>query len=67
MRGESYVQNAPNLFKDLNEFLCAADSQYDAEYTYHYADGEWTCHDVRPNPYTTNNVMEVAIPAGPVA
>jgi hypothetical protein len=24
------------------------------------------CHDIRPNPYTTNNVMEVQIPEGSV-
>ena len=65
-RGESLESNAPELYSDLNAFLNGADAS-GAEYTYHYADGEWTCHDVRPNPYTTNNVMEVAIPAGPVA
>ena len=65
-RGESLESNAPELYSDLNAFLNGADAS-GAEYTYHYANGEWTCHDVRPNPYTTNNVMEVAIPAGPVA
>ena len=64
MRGESLENNAPKLYKDLNEFLCAADDNYGAEYTYHFADGEWTCHDVRPNPYLPHNVMQVAIPAG---
>ena len=62
MRGESYVQNAPQLYKDLNEFLSAADSQHDAEYTYHYAGGEWTCHAIRPD----DNVKQVEIPEGSV-
>ena len=66
-RGESMESVAPQLYKDLNEFLCAADHNYGAEYTYHYADGEWTCHDVRPNPYLPHNVMQVAIPEGAVA
>ena len=65
-RGESLESNAPELYSDLNAFLNGADAS-GAEYTYHYADGEWTCHDVRPNPYAMNNVMEVAIPEGPVA
>ena len=64
MRGESLENNAPKLYQDLNEFLCAADHNYCAEYTYHFADGEWVCHDVRPNPYLPHNVMQVAIPAG---
>ena len=65
-RGESLESNAPELYSDLNAFLNGADAS-GAEYTYHYADGEWTCHDVRPNPYLPHNVMQVAIPAGPVA
>ena len=65
-RGESLESNAPQLYKDLNEFLCAADDNYGAEYTYHYTSAGWICHDVRPNPYTKNNVMEVPIPAGTV-
>ena len=65
-RGESLESNAPQLYKDLNEFLCAADHNYGAEYTYHFVDGEWTCHDVRPNPYLPHNVMQVAIPEGSV-
>ena len=65
-RGESLESNAPELYSDPNAFLNGADAS-GAEYTYHYADGEWTCHDVRPNPYAMNNVMEVAIPEGPVA
>ena len=66
MRGESLENNAPNLYKDLNEFLCAADDNYGAEYTYHFVNGEWICHDVRPNPYLPHNVMQVAIPEGSV-
>ena len=65
-RGESLEDNAPKLYQDLNEFLCAADHNYGAEYTYHFVDGEWTCHDVRPNPYLPHNVMQVAIPEGSV-
>jgi len=65
-RGESLENNAPQLYQDLNEFLCAADHNYGAEYTYHFVDGEWTCHDVRPNPYLPHNVMQVAIPEGSV-
>ena len=64
MRGETLENNAPKLYKDLNEFLCAADHNYCAEYTYHFVDGEWVCHDVRPNPYLPHNVMQVAIPTG---
>jgi hypothetical protein len=58
------LPETPQLYKDLNEFLTAADDNYGAEYTYHFVGGEWTCHDVRSNPYTSNNVMQVAIPAG---
>ena len=66
MRGESLESNAPQLYKDLNEFLTAADDNYGAEYTYHFTNAGWVCHDIRPNPYTTNNVMEVQIPEGSV-
>ena len=65
-RGESIESNQPRLYKDLNEFLTAADDNYGAEYTYHFTNAGWVCHDVRPNPYTTNNVMEVQIPEGSV-
>ena len=65
-RGESIESNQPQLYKDLNEFLQAADDNYGAEYTYHYTSEGWVCHDIRPNPYTTNNVMEVKIPEGSV-
>ena len=66
MRGESLESNAPQLYKDLNEFLCAADDNYGAEYTYHFVDGEWTCHDLNAGP-DRHMVKQVAIPAGPVA
>ena len=67
MRGESLESNAPKLYKDLNEFFTRGADQCDAEYTYHFVNGEWKCHDVRPNPYAKDNVMELPIPAGPVA
>ena len=66
MRGESLESNAPKLYKDLNEFFTRGADQCDAEYTYHFVNGEWKCHDVRPNPYAKDNVMELPIPAGKV-
>ena len=66
MRGESLESNAPQLYKDLNEFLCGADSNYGAEYTYHYVNGEWVCHKLNDGP-DYNIVKQVEIPAGPVA
>jgi len=63
MRGESLESNAPQLYKDLNEFLCAADDNYGAEYTYHYVNGEWVCHKLNAR----HMVKQEEIPAGPVA
>ena len=57
----------PVLHKDLNEFLIYSDNNCGGEYAYHFVNGEWVCHDLRPNPYTVNNVMEVPIPDGALA
>jgi hypothetical protein len=66
MRGESMESVAPQLYKDLNEFLCAADDNYGAEYTYHYVNGEWICHKLNAGP-DRHMVKQEEIPAGPVA
>ena len=64
-RGESLESNAPQLYKDLNEFLCGADDNYGAEYTYHFVNGEWVCHKIDSR--SRHLVKQVEIPAGPVA
>ena len=64
-RGESLENNAPQLYKDLNEFMVAADDNYGAEYTYHFVDGEWVCHKLNAGP-DRHMVKQVAIPAGSV-
>jgi hypothetical protein len=66
MRGESLESNAPQIYKDLNEFMVAADDNYGAEYTYHFVDGEWICHQLNVGP-DYNMVKQEEIPAGPVA
>ena len=66
MRGESLESNAPQLYKDLNEFMVAADDNYGAEYTYHFVNGEWICHKLNAGP-DYNMVKQEEIPAGPVA
>ena len=66
MRGESLESVAPQLYKDLNEFLCAADDNYGAEYTYHYVNSEWVCHKLNAGP-DRHMVKQEEIPAGPVA
>ena len=65
MRGESLESNAPQLYKDLNEFLCGADGS-GAEYTYHFVNGEWICHKLNAGP-DRQMVKQEEIPAGPVA
>ena len=64
-RGESIEANEPLHFKDLNEFLCS-DDLMGAEYTYHFTDAGWVCHDLHPGP-DSHMVKEVKIPDGPVA
>ena len=66
MRGESLENNAPQLYKDLNEFMVAADDNYGAEYTYHFVTGEWICHKLNAGP-DRHMVKQEEIPAGPVA
>ena len=66
MRGESLESNAPRLYKDLNEFMCAADDNYGAEYTYHFVNGEWVCHNLNAG-LDRDMVKQEEIPAGPVA
>ena len=65
-RGESIEDNEPRLYKDLNEFMCAADHNYGAEYTYHYTSAGWVCHNLNAGP-DRHMVKQVEIPAGPVA
>lgn len=65
-RGEKIEDNAPQYHSDLNAFLVAADDNYGAEYSYHFVDGEWTCHSLNAGP-DRNMVKQVEIPAGPVA
>ncbi len=40
-RGESIESNQPQLYKDLHEFLTAADANYGAEYPYHLTTADW--------------------------
>lgn len=64
-RGESIEDNAPRYSKDLNAFFTHAEEDGGAEYTYHFVDGEWVCHQL--NSYNNPNIVkEVAIPAGSV-
>lgn len=63
-RGESIEANEPIHYKDLNEFLWC-DEHTGAEYTYHFVEGEWVCHDLHAGP-DPHQVKEVMIPDGSV-
>ena len=56
----------PTLCKDLNEFLTYTDNNYGGEYAYHFANGEWICHQVG---YSVDKhmVKQVEIPSGALA
>jgi len=56
----------PTLCKDLNEFLTHTDENCNGEYAYHFANGEWICHQVG---YSVDKhmVKQVEIPSGALA
>ena len=56
----------PTLCKDLNEFLTHTDENHGGEYAYHFANGEWICHQVG---YSVDKHMikQVEIPSGALA
>ena len=62
-RGESIESNAPELSKNSGEYLKSADNCGE-EYAYIFADGEWTCYNVRS--YDDAYMEKVAIPEGSI-
>jgi hypothetical protein len=66
MRGEKIENNEPKYHTNLNEFLIYADNECCAEYTYHFVNGEWVCHNLNAGP-DRHMVKQVEIPEGPVA
>jgi len=65
-RGESLENNAPQLHKDLNEFLVHTDDMCGGEYAYQFINGEWVCYQVG---YAVDKhmVKQVEIPSGELA
>jgi len=65
MRGEKIENNEPKYHTNLNEFLIYADNECCAEYTYHFVNGEWVCHNLNAGP-DRHMVKQVEIPAGSI-
>jgi len=64
-RGETIEDNAPKYHTNLNDFMIYADEGNGCDYTYHFVDGEWVCHDLNDGP-DRHMVKQVAIPTGSV-
>lgn len=62
-RGESIEDNEPQLNKNSGEYLKSADDCGE-EYAYIFADGEWSCFNVRS--YDDNYLKRVEIPEGSI-
>lgn len=62
-RGESIESNAPELSKNSGEYLKSADNCGE-EYAYIFADGEWSCFNVRS--YDDDYLKRVEIPEGSI-
>jgi hypothetical protein len=62
-RNETIEENAPEMTKDAGQYLKTADDCGE-EYAYIFADGEWSCYNVRY--YDDAYLERVAIPEGSI-
>ena len=65
MRGESIEDNAPELSKNMKEYMELGGEYGDEEYAYLFTSAGWTCYNTRS--WDDNYMKEEEIPAGPVA